>query len=218
MPTPAVFWDRTEAGRLLAEQLTAYGGRTDVVVLALPPGGVPVAYEVARALGASLDVLVVRKLGVPGHEALAMGAIASGGPCVLDDVVEKRGISRRVIESIVAQELCALERRERAYRNDRPALEVRGRTVILVGDGRATVAMIRAAIFALQRLGAAGIIVAVPTTAPTPWEEFRPLADECVCAITPEPCYVVGGWDEDGSQTTDETVRAFLERAESPAS
>jgi predicted phosphoribosyltransferase len=174
MPTPAVFWDRTEAGRLLAEQLTAYAGRTDVVVLALPRGGVPVAYEVARTLGAPLDVLTGWKLGVAGHAKLAAEAI-----------------------------------------DDRPAPLVRGRTVILVDDGRAAGAMIRASVFALHRLGADCIIVAVPTAAPTPWEEFRQAADECVCAFTPEPRYVIGGWDEDGSQTTDDAVRAFLERAES---
>jgi predicted phosphoribosyltransferase len=215
MPTPAVFWDRTEAGRLLAEQLTAYTGRTDVVVLALPRGGVPVAYQVARALGAPLDVLVVRRLGVPGHEELAMGAIASGGLAVLDDdVVEEQRISRRVIESVVAQELCELGRRERAYRNDRPAPEVRGRTVILVDDGLATRAMRRAAVVALHRLGAAGIVVAVPTAPPATWEEFCQVVDEAACAITREPCYVIGGWDEDDSQTTDDEVRVLLERAE----
>jgi putative phosphoribosyl transferase len=214
---PTAFRDRTEAGQLLAEQLTAYAGRPDVLVLALPRGGVPVASEVARALGAPLDVFVVRKLGVPGHEELAMGAIASGGVCMLnDDVVQALRIPRRVIEAVAARELRELERRERAYRGDRPAPEVRGRTVILVDDGLATGSTMRAAVAALRRLGPARIVVAVPTAAPATCEEFRHEADECVCDITPDPFYAVGLWYEDFSQTTDDEVRELLERAEGP--
>ncbi|HEX8754557.1 MAG TPA: phosphoribosyltransferase [Solirubrobacterales bacterium] len=202
---------------MLAEQLTAYAGRPDVLVLALPRGGVPVASEVARALGAPLDVFVVRKLGVPGHEELAMGAIASGGVCVLnDDVVQALRIPRQVIEAVAARELREVERRERAYRGDRPAPEVRGRTVILVDDGLATGSTMRAAVAALRRLGPARIVVAVPTAAPATCEEFRHEADECVCDITPDPFYAVGLWYEDFSQTTDDEVRELLERAEGP--
>ena len=216
---PTAFRDRTEAGQLLAERLTAYAGRPDVLVMALPRGGVPVAYEVARALGAPLDVFVVRKLGVPGHEELAMGAIASGGECVInDDVVEALRIPRHVIEAVSARELRELERRERAYRGDRPAPKVRGRTVILVDDGLATGATMRAAVHALRRLGPVRIVVAVPTAAPSTCEEFRHEADECVCNITPEPFHGVGLWYEDFSQTTDDEVRDLLERAAAPVS
>ncbi|HMB05202.1 MAG TPA: phosphoribosyltransferase family protein, partial [Isosphaeraceae bacterium] len=155
---PTAFRDRTEAGQLLAEKLSAYAGRPDVLVLALPRGGVPVAYEVARALGVPLDVFVVRKLGVPGHEELAMGAIASGGVGVLnDDVVQALNIPERVIEAVAARGRRELKRRERAYRGDRPAPEVRGRPVILVDDGLATGSTMRAAVAALRRLGPARI-------------------------------------------------------------
>jgi predicted phosphoribosyltransferase len=211
---PAAFRDRTEAGRLLAARLTAYAGDPDVLVLALPRGGMPVGYQVARALGAPLDVFVVRKLGVPGHEELAMGAIASGGVCVLnEDVVDALRIPRRVIEAVAEYELRELGRRERAYRGDRPAPEVRGRTVILVDDGLATGSTMRAAVVALRRLGPARIIVAVPTAAPSTCEEFRHEADECVCDITPDPFYAVGLWYEDFSPTTDNEVRDLLKRS-----
>ena len=176
------FRDRAEAGRKLAEKLLEYAGRPDVLVLALPRGGVPVGYEVARALEAPLDVFVVRKLGVPGHEELAMGAIASGGVCVLnDDVVEAAEIPYRVIQAVAARELQELERRERAYRGDRPPLEVRGRTVILVDDGLATGSTMRAAVAAVRRLEPARIIVAVPTAAPSTCAELGHEADECIC-------------------------------------
>ena len=211
---PTAFRDRTEAGQLLAQQLSTYAGRSDVIVLALPRGGVPVAYEVSRALGVPLDVFVVRKLGVPGHEELAMGAIASGGVSVLnEDVVEALRIPPRVIETVAARELGELKRRERAYRGGRAAPEVRGRTLILVDDGLATGSTMRAAVAALRRLGPARIIVAVPTAAPTTCEQFRHEADDCVCDITPEPFYSVGLWYEDFSQTTDDQVRDLLERS-----
>lgn len=214
---PTAFRDRTEAGRLLAEKLTTYSGRPDVLVLALPRGGVPVAYEVARALDAPLDVFVVRKLGVPGHEELAMGAIASGGVCVLnDDLVQTLRIPDQLIEVVTARERRELERRERAYRNGRPAPGVRGRTVILVDDGLATGSTMRAAVEALRRLGPARVVVAVPTAAPSTCDEFRHEADECVCDITPDPFYAVGLWYEDFSQTTDDEVRDLLERSAAP--
>jgi putative phosphoribosyl transferase len=215
---PTAFRDRTEAGRLLAERLGAYAGRPDVLVLALPRGGVPVAYEVARALDAPLDVFVVRKLGVPGHEELAMGAIASGGVIVLnDDLVQALHIPHRLIEAVAARELVELERRELAYRDDRPMLDVRGRTVILVDDGLATGSTMRAAVTGLRRLRPARIVVAVPTAAPSTCEEFRHEADECVCDMTPEPFNAVGLWYEDFSQTTDDEVRDLLERSAAPA-
>ena len=210
---PTAFRDRSEAGQLLAERLIAYAGRPDILVLALPRGGVPVAYEVARALGAPLDIFVVRKLGIPGHEELAMGAIASGGVRVLnDDVVQALHIPERVIEAVAARELRELERRERAYRGDRPAPDVRDRTVILVDDGLATGSTMRAAVAALRRLGPARIVVAVPTAAPSTCEEFRREADECICQITPEPFHAVGLWYQDFSQTTDDEVRDLLDR------
>jgi putative phosphoribosyl transferase len=212
-----VFQDRTEAGRLLAKRLSCYAGNPDVLILALPRGGVPVAYEVAKALRAPLDVFVVRKLGVPGHEEFAMGAIASGGVCVLnEDVVQALRIPPRVIEAVAAQELRELARRERCYRGDRPAPDVRGRTVILVDDGLATGSTMRAAVAALRRLGPAQIVVAVPTAAPDVCEEFRHEADDCVCEITPEPFHAVGLWYEDFSQTTDLEVRDLLDRCNAP--
>jgi predicted phosphoribosyltransferase len=211
------FRDRSQAGRLLAEKLTAYAGRSDVMVLALPRGGVPVAFEVARALGAPIDVFVVRKVGVPGHEELAMGAIASGGVCVLnDDVVQALRIPRSVIESAANRELQELRRRERVYRGDRPPPVVQGHTVILVDDGLATGSTMRAAVAALRRLEPERIVVAVPTGSPVTCREIRREADECVCLIEPEPFHAVGLWYEDFSQTTDEEVRELLERAAGP--
>jgi putative phosphoribosyl transferase len=214
---PTVFRDRTEAGQRLAERLSAYAGRPDVLVLGLPRGGVPVAYEVARALGAPLDVFVVRKLGVPGHQELAMGAIATGGVCVLnEEVVQGLNIPARLIEAVAARELQELERREQAYRGDSPLPEVHGRTVILVDDGLATGSTMRAAVAAVRRLEPARIVVAVPTAAPSTCEEFRHEADDCVCEITPDPFYAVGLWYEDFSQTTDDEVRDLLERSVNP--
>jgi putative phosphoribosyl transferase len=210
------FRDRTEAGRLLAKKLTAYQNRPDVIVLALPRGGVPVAYEVAEALGAPLDIFLVRKLGVPGHEELAMGAIASGGVRVLnDDVVQYLRIPDRVIDEVAAEEQQELERRERLYRGDRPPLDVRGRTVILIDDGLATGSTMRAAALALHEQRPARIVVAVPVAAAATCDEFRGEVDEVVCALTPEPFYAVGLWYEDFSQTTDGEVRELLARAAS---
>ena len=208
------FRDRREAGQVLADRLTAYAGRPDVLVLALPRGGVPVAYEVARALGAPLDVFLVRKLGVPGQEELSMGAVATGGVRVLNEqVVGALGIPPSVIEAVAAWQQQELVRRERLYRGDRPPPDVRGRTVILVDDGLATGSTMRAALAALRRQQPARLVVAVPTAAPETCDELRAEADDVVCATTPEPFDSVGLWYEDFSQTTDEEVRELLERA-----
>ncbi len=210
------FADRLAAGRRLATALAAYKGQGDVVVLGLPRGGVPVAYEVARALGAPLDVFLVRKLGVPGHEELAMGAIASGGVRVLnEDVLEGLRIPPRVIEDVTDIEAAELERRERAYRGGRPPFDVRGRVVIVVDDGLATGSTMRAAVAALRRLEPARIVVAVPTGASETCAMLRDEADEVVCLTTPDPFHAVGLWYDDFRPTTDDQVRALL--AESAA-
>jgi putative phosphoribosyl transferase len=208
------FRDRTEAGRRLAEKLARYAGLPDSIVLALPRGGVPVAYQVAMALNAPLDAYLVRKLGVPGHEELAMGAIATGGVRVLvPEVIREAGVPEHVVERVTQQELRELERRERAFRGDRPPPEVQGRTVILVDDGLATGATMRAAVTALKQQRPGRIVVAVPTAAPQTCESLRHEVDEVVCAIMPEPFYAVGLWYDDFAQTTDDEVRALLERA-----
>jgi predicted phosphoribosyltransferase len=208
------FRDRVEAGRLLAELLSGYAGRDDVIVLALPRGGVPVGYEVAKALGAPLDVLVVRKLGVPGHEEFAMGAIASGGLLVLDqDLVRRLGIGRAEIERTVAAELRELERREAAYRDGREPPQLEGKTVILVDDGLATGSTMRAAALAVRQANPARIVVAVPVAAAQTCDEFRDVVDEIVCALTPQPFQAVGLWYDDFSQTSDDEVRALLSEA-----
>ncbi len=205
------FRDRREAGQLLATKLTAYANRPDVLVLALPRGGVPVAYEVARALGAPMDIFLVRKLGVPGYEELAMGAIATGGVRVLnDDLVGGLRIPDYIIDEVAAWEQQELERRERLYRGDRPMPDVRGRTVILVDDGLATGATMQAAVKALRLQQPARIVVAVPTAAPETCAQLKTMADDVICAITPEPFHAVGLWYEDFSQTTDEEVRDLL--------
>jgi predicted phosphoribosyltransferase len=209
-----LFRDRADAGRVLATKLTAYAGRPDVLVLALPRGGVPVGFEVARALDAPLDVFLVRKLGLPDFPELAMGAIATGGVQVLNqDVVRATGVPEAVVASVTSQERRELERRERAYRGDRPPPDVRGRVAILVDDGLATGASMRAAVEALRRLGPARVVVAVPVGSPQTCEEFQEEADEAICARTPEPFFGVGRWYDDFSQTTDEEVRGLLRRA-----
>src|ERR1700675_755594 len=208
---PGLFRDRREAGRLLAEKLAAYSNRPDVLVLALPRGGVPVAYEVARVLNAPLDVFVVRKLGVLGYEELAMGAVATGGVRVLnDELVERLGIPAPLIDAVVARERQELARRERLYRGGRPPPDVRGRTVIVVDDGLATGATMYAAIEALRQQNPARIVVAVPTASPETCEEMKTKADGVICAITPEPFHAVGRWYQDFSQTTDEEVGVLL--------
>lgn len=209
-----LFRDRTDAGRRLAEKLAQYANRPGVVVLGLPRGGVPVAFEVARALHAPLDVFLVRKLGFPGQEELAMGAVASGGVRVMNESLLRRlHVSDAMMEEVTARELRELERRERAYRGGRPPLPVAGRTVILVDDGLATGASLRAGASALRRLEPARIVAAVPVGASETCEQFRDVVDEIVCAETPEPFWAVGNWYEDFSQTTDEEVRGLLARA-----
>jgi putative phosphoribosyl transferase len=209
-----VYADRREAGAVLAAEIKQYRGASGAVVLALPRGGVPVAYEVARALETPLDVFVVRKLGAPGHRELAMGAIASGGVRVLNrDVIGWYGISPEAIEATAREELAELERREQAYREGREALDLKGKTVILVDDGLATGSTMKAAVEAVRQRGPARIVVAVPVGAPQTCSEMRELADEVVCARTPEDFAAVGQWYVDFSQTTDEEVRELLHEA-----
>lgn len=205
------FDNRRDAGRKLAGALQHYANRPDVLVLALPRGGVPVAFEVARALNAPLDVFLVRKLGVPGHEELAMGAIATGGVIVLNDsVVQALRIGREELDRVAAAERAELARRERAYRGDRPAPDVRGRTAILIDDGLATGSTMRAAAAALRRQEPARIVIAVPVSSPQTCQELGAEVDEIVCLLTPEMFYAVGMWYIDFSPTTDEEVRDLL--------
>jgi putative phosphoribosyl transferase len=209
-----LFADRRDAGRVLAGLLTKYANRDDVLVLALPRGGVPVAFEVAHALRAPLDVFIVRKLGVPGHDELAMGAIATGGVRVLNgDVVGALGLSTKVIDAVAAREEKELERRERIYRGARTPPDVRERTVILVDDGLATGSTMRAAVAALRKQRPARIVVAVPVAAPETCEEFKTEVDETVCAATPRMFNGVGHWYEDFSQTSDDEVHELLAQA-----
>ena len=209
------FRDRVEAGRQLGLELARrLGRRDDVIVLALPRGGVPVGYEVAQALGAPLDVFIVRKLGVPGHEELALGAIASGGVRVLNrDVLDSIPVPEPIIDRIAEREQRELERREREYRGARPPLDVRNKTVVIVDDGLATGSTMRAAVAALRKMHPKAIIIAVPVAAPSTCEEFRREVDDIVCLRTPEPFQAVGLWYEDFSQTTDEEVHDLLGRA-----
>ena len=209
------FRNRTEAGQLLTRKLARYAGRDDVFVLALPRGGVPVAYEVAKHLNAPLDVIIVRKLGVPGQEELAMGALASGGIRVLNgEVVDSLRISDEVIDAVAAREEKELVRRERAYRGQRNRIEVEGRIVVLVDDGIATGSTMRAAVNALRQQQPKRVIVAVPTAAASTYREFQNEADEMVAVMAPELFYGVGQWYEDFSQTTDQEVRQLLDQAE----
>lgn len=208
------FIDRRDAGRKLARKLSTYAGQPNILVLALPRGGVPVAYEVALALSAPLDVFIVRKLGLPGREELAMGAVASGGVRVLNgDIIRTLSIPDEVIHIVAKRELQELQRREKLYRKDRPSPEVSDRTILLIDDGLATGASMRAAIAGLRAQHPARIVVAIPAAAPDVCEAFRSEVDDIVCAITPEPFYGVGRWYEDFSQVTDEEVRILLEEA-----
>jgi putative phosphoribosyl transferase len=210
----APFADRRDAGEKLADKLKDYENRPDVLVLALPRGGVPVAYEVATALSAPLDVFLVRKLGVPGYEELAMGAIATGGVSVMnEDVTMSIGLPDSAISEVRDREQKELERREQLYRGDRSPLDVQGRTVILIDDGLATGSSMRAAIAALRKMSPAKIVVAVPVAAPETCETIRNEVEDIVCALTPEPFLAVGAWYSDFSQTTDDEVRGLLERA-----
>jgi predicted phosphoribosyltransferase len=209
-----VFRDRRHAGCVLAQELGMYADRPDVLVLALPRGGTPVAYEVARALHAPLDVFVVRKLGVPGHEEYAMGAIASGGDRVLnEEVVQSLGIPDAAIDAVIRSEQSELERRERLYRGGRSLPELRGRTLILVDDGLATGATMQVAVKALRARQPTRIVVAVPTAAVEACDSLRGMADEVICASTPRHFRAVGLGYEDFSQTSDDEVRDLLGRA-----
>jgi predicted phosphoribosyltransferase len=208
------FYNRTEAGQFLAESLSAYANRDDVVVLALPRGGVPVAAEVAKRLKAPLDVFVVRKLGLPGHPELAMGAIASGGVRVFNgEVVNALRIPDEVIDAVSAEELIELQRREKAYRADRPPLDIEGKTVIVVDDGIATGSTMLAAVSGLRQLNAARIVVAAPVIAASTNSALQSAADEVAAVLAPEHFYAVGQWYQDFDQTSDEEVRDFLAQA-----
>jgi len=209
-----LFQGRQQAGQALAAALRDYAKRDNVVVLGLPRGGVPVAYEVARELGTPLDVFVVRKLGTPGQEELALGAIASGGTRVLNyEVVNALGIPDEAIDAVTRREQAEMERREREFRGDRPPLNVQGKIVILIDDGLATGSTMRAAVAALRQQDPAKIVVAVPVAAASTCERLRPEADEMVCLYAPEQFYAVGEWYRDFSQTSDEEVRELLRRS-----
>jgi predicted phosphoribosyltransferase len=209
-----LFRDRVEAGRFLAAKLRRFLNRSDVIVLALPRGGVPVAYQVATALDLPMDIFIVRKLGVPGHEELAMGAIASGGVRVSnEDVVQSLKIPESVIETAAAMATHELERRETYYRYGAPPLDIKNKTVILIDDGLATGATMRAAAKALRRKGVKEIVIAVPVAAPSTCKEFESEVDQIICGATPEPFYGVGSWYKDFSQTSDDEVIDLLQKA-----
>jgi putative phosphoribosyl transferase len=209
-----LFRNRAEGGRILAGKLKVYANRPDVLVLGLPRGGVPVAFEVAQSLHAPLDIFLVRKLGLPGHEELAMGAIASGGVRVLnEEVIRLLRVPPEVVDMVAVDEQQELGRREQAYRGDRPPLDVRGRIVILVDDGLATGSTMRAAVAALRRMGPQAIVVAIPVAAAETCAEMRAEVDDLVCARTPDPFRAVGLWYQDFSQTSDDEVRDLLHRA-----
>jgi putative phosphoribosyl transferase len=210
----ARYRNRTDAGQRLAAQLREYADRPDVIILALPRGGVPVAYEVARALHVPLDVFIVRKLGLPSHPELAMGAIATGGIRIVDDAVMRRfGVTDEQLAAVAAAEERELDRRERQYRDGLPSPDVTGKTVILIDDGLATGATMAAAAAALKAQRPARLVVAVPVAAPETCDAFRSIVDDIVCVATPEPFYAVGLWYEDFSQTSDDEVHELLARA-----
>ena len=210
-----IFKDRADAGRFLASKLDQFANLADVIVVGLPRGGVPVAYEVAHQLNAPLDLLVVRKLGVPGHEELAMGAIASGGVCLLNqDVLSHLGIPQDIIDLVIESEQRELERREREYRQNRPPLKLRGQTVIVVDDGLATGSSMHAAVTAIRQKQPKKIIVAVPVGARDTCQSFQNEVDTiAICAITPESFQSVGAWYANFTPTTDDEVRKCLERS-----
>ena len=209
-----IFRDRTDAGRLLADKLQRFAQAPGVLVLALPRGGVPVAYEIARAIKVPMDVFIVRKLGVPDQPELAMGAIASGGTRVLNEsLIRALGVSRGLVDRITEQEQTEVQRRERLYRGDRPFPDLHGRTVILVDDGLATGASMYAAVKALRQLTPARLIVAVPVAVEEVCTQLRPIVDEIICATTPQPFEGVGRWYQNFAQTTDDEVRELLRRA-----
>jgi len=205
------YQNRYEAGKTLGQQLSAYADRTDVIVFALPRGGVPVGFEIAKALSAPLDVFIVRKLGVPEHRELAMGAIATGGAKILNDyVINDLNISQHAIQAVLLEEQQELKRREKAYRGDQPFPSLKNKIVILVDDGIATGASIRAAIKALQQFSPARLVVAVPVADKSICAEIRPLVDEFICPLQPSSLYAVGAWYDDFSQTEDEEVYSLL--------
>jgi len=207
------FKDRADAGRQLAKKLSKFAGRQDVLVLGLPRGGVPVAAEVAQALGAPFDIFLVRKLGVPGHSELAMGALAEGGVEVLsDNLIHDLGIPEQVVQQVAVRERLELDRRDALYRQGRARPPIQGRVVIVVDDGLATGASMQAAVFALKKLGPSQVVVAVPVGAMETCDRLRQEADEVVCAATPEPFQAVGLWYQRFDQTTDEEVRQLLAR------
>jgi putative phosphoribosyl transferase len=207
-----LFSDRRGAGRELGARLSRHAGRKDLVVLGVARGGVPVAYEVARALGAPLDVLVVRKLGVPGREELAIGALASGGARALNhDVLRRAGVGQREVDAITERERAELERREHAYRGEGDPIDVNGQAVVVVDDGLATGATMRAAIATLRQRGVEAIVVAVPVAAPATCAALREAADEIVCVRTPDPFVAVGLWYDDFTPVSDEQVRRLLD-------
>jgi predicted phosphoribosyltransferase len=210
------FENRREAGILLARKLSNYAGRTDTIVLALPRGGVPVAYEIATALNLPLDVLVVRKLGAPGHEEFALGAIAPGGVCLVDqESVKTLHVTKAELDAIVEREQFELQRRERLYRGARPVFDIRGKTVIVVDDGLATGLTMRAAVAAIRKLGPKEIVVGVPVCAPVSCQELQKGVDVwCVCVHAPETFYAVGLWYKDFRQTSDQEVQSLLARAD----
>jgi putative phosphoribosyl transferase len=211
----SLYMDRSDAGKRLAEKLRKYAVREDVIVLALPRGGVPVGYEVARQLQAPLDVFLVRKLGLPGHEELAMGAIASGGVRVLnEDVIHRLNVPGDVLEDVTQKEAAELERRAKAYRGNIPMVEVRDRTVILVDDGLATGASMKAAVSGLWAHNPDRLVVAVPVAAPDVCASFQKIVDEIICLETPEMFFGVGAWYEDFAQVSDDDVRRYLQRAQ----
>jgi len=213
-----VFRNRSDAGRALGERLLAYAGRPNLRILGLPRGGIPVAFEVAQRLEAPLDVFVVRKLGVPGQEELAMGAIASGGVRIVNqDVVSALGLSQRTLDRVAEAEQAELLRREQSYRGVRPPLDVAGATVILVDDGLATGSTMRAAVAAVRQKRPDRIVVAVPVAAPSTRDEMAREVDEVVCVDTPDPFLAVGRFYDDFAQTTDAEVHDLLERAARPA-
>jgi len=206
------FRDRTEAGKLLAKKLLSHANCPEGLVLGLPRGGVPVAWEVAKTLNLPLDICLVRKLGVPGQPELAMGAIASGGVCVLnEDVVNGWGISRQMLDRVTTEELKELQRRDQVYRGDRPAPVIQDRTVILVDDGIATGSTMRAAIAVLRQQNPSKLVVAIPVAPLIAIAVLRTEVDEVVCVATPEPFHAIGLWYEDFSQTTDEDVCQLLQ-------
>ena len=208
------FRDRRDAGQRLASELHTYAGRPDVIILALPRGGVPVGFEIAKALHLPLDVFVVRKLGLPWQEELAMGALASGGVRVLDEeLIRVARVSEADLDRVTSVEQAELTRREKRYRGERPFPNLRGKTVILVDDGLATGSTMRAAVTALRKEEPHSVIVAVPVAAPETCDAFHDIADDIICAETPEPFHAVGLWYDDFSQTTDDEVHALLEHS-----